>query len=71
MHTQSADAELKSSRSRFTARELRGSELGEAFGKVWELRRKFIIDQNFKCCCFQSKVSSVKRADPEKDQSSF
>jgi len=33
MHTQSANAELKSSRFRFTALELRSSELGEALGK--------------------------------------
>ena len=33
MHTQSTNADLKSSCFRFTARELRSSELGEAFGK--------------------------------------
>jgi len=31
MHTPSANADLKSSCFRFTARELRSSELGEAF----------------------------------------
>jgi len=33
MHTQSANAELKLSWFRFTARKLRSSELGEALGK--------------------------------------
>jgi len=35
MHTQSANTELKSSWFRFTVRELRSSELGEALGKEW------------------------------------
>jgi len=33
MHTQSANAEFKSSCFRFTARELRSSDLGEVLGK--------------------------------------
>jgi len=71
MHTQLSKAELKSSCFCFTARELRSSELCEALGKEQQLRRKFIINRNFKSCSNYSKVGSVKRADPKKDQRYF
>jgi len=48
----STDIELMSSCSHFTASELRLAPRG----KERRLRRKFIINQSFECCCFQSKV---------------